>query len=68
MAIDFSGVRVIVNGEPLDASVLNRPLLDLISILETDLTDLTLDFYTKPEVDALIADESLVNAIIFGGA
>lgn len=65
MAIDFSGVRVIVNGEPLDASVLNRPVLDLISILETDLT---LDFYTKPEVDALIADESLVNAIIFGGA
>ena len=64
MAIDFSGVRVIVNGEPVDASVLNRPVLDLIATLESGLA---LDFYTKPEVDALIADESLVNAIIFGG-
>lgn len=37
MAIDFSGVRVIVNGEPVDASVLNRPVLDLISTLEATL-------------------------------
>lgn len=64
MAIDFSGVRVIVNGEPLDATVLNRPVLDLVSVLETELVG---NYYTKPEVDALIADESLVNAIIFGG-
>lgn len=65
MAIDFSGIRYINDGEPLSQVVLNRPVRDLVEILETDLV---LDFYTKPEVDALIADESLVNAIIFGGA
>lgn len=64
MAIDFSGVRVVNDGEPLSAVILNRPILDLIEILETEFGD----YYTKPEVDALIADESLVNAIIFGGA
>lgn len=64
MAIDFSGVRYIVNGEPFDASVLNRPIQDLVQIIEDGLD---LNYYTKPEVDALIADESLVNAIIFGG-
>lgn len=64
MAIDFSGVRWIVNGEPLDAAVLNRPVADLVAILATDLD---LNYYTKPEVAAMIADESLVNAIIFGG-
>lgn len=63
MAIDFSGVRVIVNGEPLDASVLNRPVLDLVSILDTELNG---NYYTKEEVDAIVSDESLINAIIFG--
>ena len=64
MAIDFTGVRQIVNGEPLDATVLNRPLQDLALILNGQLDA---DYYTKSEVDALVSDESLVNAIIFGG-
>lgn len=62
MAIDFSGVRVINDGEPLAAVVLNRPVLDLIDILETAFGD----YYTKPEVDALIAQESIVYAIALG--
>lgn len=63
MSLDFSGVRFIVNGEPFDESVLNRPIKDMIAALGGDLTD---GFYTKQEVENLIADESLVNAIIFG--
>jgi hypothetical protein len=43
MAIDFSGVRYIQNGEPVDKSVLNRPVEDLASILEDSVFDSLLD-------------------------
>lgn len=62
MALDFSGVRWINNGEPLDATVLNRPLQDVVAILIDEFDDR----YTNEQIDALVADESLINAIIFG--
>lgn len=43
MSIDFSGVRYIENGEPVDKSVLNRPIEDLASILENSVFDSLLD-------------------------
>lgn len=51
MAISFAGVRYIVNGEPLDANVLNRPVSDLVGILNTQLP---VEFYNKTEINALM--------------
>ena len=62
MALDFSGVRWINNGEPFDATVLNRPLQDVVDILIDEFDGR----YTNEQIDALVADESLINAIIFG--
>lgn len=64
MPIDFSGVRYIVNGEPSDQSVFNRPVKDLKEAIEKGLAT---HYYTKEEIDAISADDALINAIIFGG-
>lgn len=64
MALDFSGVRFISNGEPLDGSVLNRPTKDLIFELETQISN---EFPSAAEVQEIAAEEALINAIIFGG-
>lgn len=64
MALDFSNVRYIVNGEPLDAAVLNRPVSDLAVAIRQQLST---DFPSTAEVQEIAADEALINAIIFGG-
>lgn len=62
MALDLTGIRFIVNGEPVDAEVLNRPTRDLKFALEA----MPNEYYSKAEVDVLVADESIIAAIIFG--
>jgi len=64
MALDFSNVRFIVNGEPLDASVLNRPVQDLILEIQTQSGT---EFVSAEQAREIAEDEGLINAIIFGG-
>lgn len=50
MAIDYSGIRYLSNGEPFDATVLNRAVSDLVALLDTGLGG---EYYTQTEADAL---------------
>mgnify|MGYP006136778397 CR=1 FL=1 len=48
MAIDFSGVRFMNNGEPFDAEVLNRPIQDVIDRLEFANIDALPETFLEP--------------------
>lgn len=57
MAINFTVVRWINDGEPLAAEVLNRPTQDLAVELEANLVS---------TIQSLSADEAVVYAIALG--
>lgn len=68
MAIDYSTVRHLVNGETLDVEFVGRPLRDLIALLQSGIPA---NYYNKPEIDAMLSvqesDDALIYALIFGG-